>query len=271
MRKAAKAAHFHVGAQQRPMLDSEEVKMKFRKCSFLVVGLVMSVLSGVVAAESVAIAYSPSSENTAWVRRANQNEANKVAIKLCNQDAQKRDCVLSSIKALAKATGSDRVAYGWSNKSISDAKRDAVANCKQPDCKIVDLLTEPGFISLARSDEDKEGNVHFHTSYAYDNPEEAYKTALGKCKERSGQECKIVITTSIAGTLREESPANAKPVAPVATNQNCRPKTPTIRCTSSCANGDCLVTYENGCKMRVQVSPRYDSFQNTWVYPSPSC
>lgn len=245
--------------------------MKFRKCSFLVVGLVMSLLSGVVAAESVAIAYSPSSENTAWVRRANQNEANKVAIKLCNQDAQKRDCVLSSIKALAKATGSDRVAYGWSNKSISDAKRDAVANCKQPDCKIVDLLTEPGFISLARSDEDKEGNVHFHTSYAYDNPEDAYKTALGKCKERSGQECKIVITTSIAGTLREESPANAKPVAPVVTNQNCRPKTSTIRCTSSCANGDCVVTYENGCKMRVQVSPRYDSFQNTWVYPSPSC
>lgn len=247
--------------------------MKFRKCIFLVVGLVMSLLSGVVAAASVAIAYSPSAENVwAWARSVNQNEANKAALETCNKDAQNRDCVLSpSIKALAKATGSGRIAYGWSNKSIADAKRDAVANCKQPDCKIVDLLTEPGFISLARSDEDKEGNVHFHTSYAYGNFEEAHKTALGKCKEESGRECKIVIATSIAGTLRGESSANAKPVAPVATNQNCRPKTPTIRCTSSCANGDCLVTYENGCKMRVQVSPRYDSFQNTWVYPSPSC
>lgn len=245
--------------------------MKFHKYGFLVVGLVISLLSGVVAAASVAIAYSPSSENTAWVRKANQNEANKAALELCNEDAQKRDCVLSSIKALAKATESDRIAYGWSNKSIADAKRDAVTNCKQPDCKIVNLLSEPGFIALARSDEDKEGNVHFHTSYAYGNFDEAYKTALGKCKEVSGRECKIVIATSIAGTLRGESSANAKPVAPVATNQNCRPKTPTIRCTSSCANGDCLVTYENGCKMRVQVSPRYDSFQNTWVYPSPSC
>lgn len=246
--------------------------MKFHKCIFLVVGLVISLLSGAVAAESVAIAISRSDGNVwGWARKANQDEANKVALELCNKNSQKRDCVLDSIKALAKATGSDRVAYGWSNKSIADAKRDAVANCKQPDCKIVDLLSEPGFISLARSDEDKEGNAHFHTSYAYGNFEEAYKTALGKCKEVSGRECKIVISTSIAGTLRGESSANAKPVAPVVTNQNCRPKTPTIRCTSSCANGDCVVTYENGCKMRVQVSPRYDSFQNAWVYPSPSC
>jgi hypothetical protein len=52
---------------------------------------------------------------------------------------------------------------------------------------------------------------------------------------------------------------------------DCRPKTKQLSCQSSCTNGDCVVTYENGCKMRVEVSPRFDSFQNRWVYPSPSC
>ncbi len=56
-----------------------------------------------------------------------------------------------------------------------------------------------------------------------------------------------------------------------ASGGDCRPKTNQLSCKSSCTNGDCEVTYENGCKVRVQVSPRFDGFQNRWVYPSPSC
>lgn len=54
-------------------------------------------------------------------------------------------------------------------------------------------------------------------------------------------------------------------------NGECRPQGNTLRCTSQCSNGDCVVTYENGCKTRVQVQPRFDSSNNRWVYPAPSC
>jgi len=62
-----------------------------------------------------------------------------------------------------------------------------------------------------------------------------------------------------------------KTVAVAPAPASCRPRTSSIRCTSSCSNGNCLVTYENGCKMRVQVSPSLDPFTNQWTYPSPSC
>ncbi|MCL2876907.1 MAG: sel1 repeat family protein [Betaproteobacteria bacterium] len=52
---------------------------------------------------------------------------------------------------------------------------------------------------------------------------------------------------------------------------SCRPRTNVIRCSSQCYNGDCVVTYENGCRVRVQVRPRYDSFREGWTYPSPDC
>lgn len=68
------------------------------------------------------------------------------------------------------------------------------------------------------------------------------------------------------GNAQRSAPAN-KPVpekvaaAPVPNgNAECRPKGATLRCTSQCSNGNCVVTYENGCKIRVQVQPRFDSF-----------
>jgi len=254
------------------MLDWEELLMRFRIRFFWVIGLVISVFSGMVAAESVAIAYSRSAGNVwGWARKVSQNEANKVALDLCNKEAQKRDCELSSIKAIARAGGPGRVGYGSSNKSIADAKRIAIESCKHPDCKVVEIMSEPGFISVAKFEDDKEENTVVYVAYGFRDADEADKVAQAKCKDRSGQDCKLILSSSIAGTLSNESSASAKPVTPVVTNQNCRPNTPTIRCQSNCVNGDCIVSYENGCKMRVRVSPRYDGFQNTWVYPSPSC
>lgn len=55
------------------------------------------------------------------------------------------------------------------------------------------------------------------------------------------------------------------------TANDCRPRSNSLRCSSSCSNGDCIVTYENGCKMRVQVQPRFNGFTNTWEYPAPNC
>jgi hypothetical protein len=52
---------------------------------------------------------------------------------------------------------------------------------------------------------------------------------------------------------------------------SCIPTTQVRRCTSQCVNGNCAVTYSNGCKVRVQVSPNFNPFNNQWEYPAPSC
>jgi hypothetical protein len=80
--------------------------------------------------------------------------------------------------------------------------------------------------------------------------------------------------TTVASTAKPETkvqaPVVSKPL-PIAKNGDCRPKTNQLRCSSQCYNGDCEVTYENGCKVRVQVNPKFDPFTNQWSYPSPSC
>ncbi len=55
------------------------------------------------------------------------------------------------------------------------------------------------------------------------------------------------------------------------TGGNCRPTTQSVRCRSQCTNGDCVITYENGCQTRVQVNPKFNPFNNQWEYPAPSC
>jgi len=66
-------------------------------------------------------------------------------------------------------------------------------------------------------------------------------------------------------------PRAAAPAEPPVSNADCRPKTASLSCRSSCTNGNCVVAYTNGCRMRVQVSPKLNSFNNQWEYPSPSC
>lgn len=52
---------------------------------------------------------------------------------------------------------------------------------------------------------------------------------------------------------------------------DCRPRSNSLRCSSSCTNGNCLIQYENGCKMRVQVQGKFNPFNNQWEYPPPQC
>lgn len=77
---------------------------------------------------------------------------------------------------------------------------------------------------------------------------------------------------SETGAAPEPSPASTAPTTPeVSSTGDCRPTGTAIRCQSRCINGDCILTYENGCKIRVQVRPSFNSFNNQWEYPSPSC
>ncbi len=71
---------------------------------------------------------------------------------------------------------------------------------------------------------------------------------------------------------RSETGGESAAKSTSATEQkSCRPNTQSIRCSSQCYNGNCVVSYENGCKIRVQVQAKYDPFTSQWEYPSPSC
>ena len=69
---------------------------------------------------------------------------------------------------------------------------------------------------------------------------------------------------------KPEPRASAPEVQPVS-RVDCRPKTASLSCRSSCTNGNCVVTYTNGCSMRAQVSPKFNPLNSQWEYPSPSC
>lgn len=47
---------------------------------------------------------------------------------------------------------------------------------------------------------------------------------------------------------------------------DCRPKTREIRCRSNCVNADCVVEYGHGCRIRVQIAPRFESFSDQWTF-----
>jgi hypothetical protein len=76
-----------------------------------------------------------------------------------------------------------------------------------------------------------------------------------------------------APVAQSAKPAPAAPVVSKSSQSggDCRPRTSQLTCQSQCYNGDCEVTYQNGCKVRVQVNPKFDPFTSQWTYPSPSC
>lgn len=71
---------------------------------------------------------------------------------------------------------------------------------------------------------------------------------------------------------KPKAAANSLPAyIPDTQERSCRPTGSSIRCESNCVNGDCVISYENGCKLRVRVNAKFNSFNNQWEYPSPSC
>lgn len=123
-------------------------------------------------------------------------------------------------------------------------------------CKIVGSLNKAGYVAIATSKSAVRASVR-------DTPQEAKRAALDFCAEETSSDDVCTIEwTGTNGLELETRTVNA---------QDCRPRTRELRCRSSCTNGNCIVEYENGCRMRVQVSPRFDPFSNQWTYPSPSC
>ena len=238
---------------------------KHKIFSMAVLLAALQIVSGAVLADTGALAIG-SGNSYGWATRATQKIANSDALKFCNQNNPKKDCKLVSTKAVARAESASRISYGYGAAGVADAKKFALDECTG--CKIVDVVTAPGFYSVAKSAVDADGNGLFHLAYAFDDSDEADATAIARCRERSGRECTLSHYGVIPGTIHKALPTAAPARQAEA---SCRPNTPTVRCSSQCSNGDCVMTYENGCRMRVQVQARFDGFTNQWTYPAPSC
>ena len=79
------------------------------------------------------------------------------------------------------------------------------------------------------------------------------------------------VTAAVPQPTPPKAAKSARVPAETVATGNCRPKTSRITCQSQCFNGDCVVTYANGCKMRVTVASKFNPFNSQWEYPSPDC
>lgn len=240
----------------------------------LIMPLALSATSSFAWAEASAIAYG-NGNSWGWATRATQQEANRVALQGCNESLFKngdseKGCTLDTTKALARAEGGRAIGFGRSSISLADAKRNALESCGNAECKVVFGLTKPGFYSLFKSEKDANGDSDFYLAYQYSDSDKADRDAKQGCMKLTGQNCSLSWSGAIAGVYSVDSAPTPR-ISRVSAEKNCRPNTPSIRCSSQCTNGNCIVTYENGCKARIQVQPRYDGFTNQWTYPSPSC
>lgn len=172
---------------------------------------------------------------------------------------------LASAHWVAIAIANDG-AWGISttNKTQSTAKNNAIKQCqgytKIPCNNVKTLNTTEPYVAVAQSKEWVEAS----TGKTLDI---AMQSALTRCASHTSQDndCNIV-WKGFNGNFNQ-----AKFISPANTTKTCRPNTNPIRCQSNCTNGNCVVTYENGCKVHIKVSPKYDPFQKRWKYPAAQC
>jgi hypothetical protein len=230
--------------------------------------VVLSVVSNNAKANASALAFG-GDNSWGWATRSNQKEANSVALKFCNQNALKKDCKLTFVSIILNAENDTNQSWVKTSSSVADARKMAIKACGHATCKVTFETTKPGFFSLAKSAKDKNGGAHYYLAHEFSNLDEAIKESLRGCeKNGDGEKCDTFWSGVIPGNYGVSPP----PISPqIKAEKSCRPNTPTVQCSSQCENGNCLVTYKNGCKIRVQVQPNFDSFNNQWTFPPPSC
>ena len=172
--------------------------------------------------------------------------------------------------AVAAAEASDRVRYYWNanqpskkaaeQKIMKACSENAKKNKHTGKCKFFGAGDGPKYIAFFHT---KDGSGFGFSSNV--DRQQAIDGAYAACSKQG--EC----PDTAANVDYDQGEQQSRPAKTEAAGGNCRPRTQEVRCRSNCVNGDCVVEYENGCKIRVQVSPRFDPSTNQWTYPSPSC
>jgi hypothetical protein len=174
--------------------------------------------------------------------------------------------------AVASAQTKEGVQYYWNTDQPSrrTAEKSAMNSCSAKSkqnrhtskCKVVQSGTGPSYIAFFHTLDGRNFGVSSH-----EDRQQAIDDAHAACSKKGA----CPNTAEKVDFDEGELPANPFASSRTAADGDCRPRTPVIRCRSNCYNGNCIVEYENGCKIQVQVSPRFDPFSSRWTYPSPSC
>lgn len=216
-------------------------------------------------------------------------EAEKNALSSCKENASKCKAVSAAwdqgAKYFALAQGDNYSHFTYGYDSDVAAKRDAIAACEKAvatvgSCKVGEDWSGWGewWYAFAK------GNSM--SGIALDKTKTgAIERAISECMKvnAQGDTCKVSSVTQnppltdapasfkrLKARIAAATQAVSKPSSPSVSN-DCRPKSDYLRCTSQCINGSCVVTYENGCKMQVQVRPKFNPLNSQWEYPSPGC
>ena len=205
-----------------------------------------------------------------WGDAASQSSANAIALKKCNETSPPANCKLWHAKGIARASGKGRLGISVSSVSLDVARRTAIKDCDSPTCKITFETNDPGFFSIAMPADSGDGISDYYIFWASYDPIRAANEALALCEKAGNSKCSVFRTGLIPGEREAKNTSESLPPKE-ASQKNCRPNTSQIQFTSQCTNGNCVITYENGCKMNVQVQARFDPFTNQWKYPAPSC
>ena len=224
------------------------------------------------AAEFASIAWTADGKNWGWAVGASQKEADKVALDGCNRsDTAKKGCFTKVTKAVVRAESPNHTTMAYSLTGVADAKRSAMDGCGEPACKVLEVHVKPGFIAVARTTK-QDSPANFYTAWGFRNSDRADEHALEGCQKNAGEPCQISYSGAIPGPIPATAAKMATPTPVAAANPgSCRPTTTTVTCQSQCVNGNCVVEYANGCKIRVRVEPKFNPFNNSWEHPSPSC
>ncbi|WP_374580275.1 hypothetical protein [Pseudoduganella sp.] len=141
-----------------------------------------------------------------------------------------------------------------------DAQKSGIGKLARQ-CKIVTRAKMPGYGALVC------GDNGCSWSTGYDSRQAAVDSAYAACAKSytNCPENNIQNWEDFAGFGKKAADVSAPAGA------DCRPRTSVVNCRSACTNGNCLIQYENGCKIRVQVQGRFNPFNNQWEYPAPQC
>lgn len=167
----------------------------------------------------------------------------------------------SAAAAIAEVPGDSAhngIAYGYSD--IRTAKSEALKQCEEMAhkngvkgrCRVVLSDAGPGYIAIAGGDDG--------TGYGYGaSAQNAIDAAAGACT-KSYKNCKTNSVEYWEDFVGQKANASS-----------CVPNTGLRQCRSECDNGSCILTYKNGCKVQLQMQPRFNPITTAWEYPPPQC
>lgn len=210
-------------------------------------------------AQYAAIAYSSDGSQWGWARKQTQKLADQAALVGCNQSSPKKDCEITATKALDLAQGSKH--FGCQS---------ALRFCGAGDCQVVGEFTVPRFLAVART-KNEESAPYFYVADAHDNSDAADQAAISGCARRAKEDCRLARVGQSQAKSGRKNQKLCQHLRPAGTRRAVAPPPSASDAVRSAPTAIASVSYENGCRIRVQVSPRFDPFRNQWIYPAPSC